>query len=115
MENKMNTEPAMQTLLDGKKICAYGWSKREFIHLIEGRIVDEENKLFEFSTELDYYQLYIEPKQKVKLYQWAVQRDNGTWYANLDYYADKQSLNKARPQLPVDVIRLDYTIIEVDA
>lgn len=70
----MNTAEAMQALLDGKKIRCLGWDDSEYIYLKDGVITCEKELISLFESEYEY-ELYQEPKQKVKLYPFAVLRN----------------------------------------
>lgn len=62
-----------------------------------------------FAEHKEGWQLYTEPKKKIKLYKWAVKHTDGEWgELNLFY--------ESAPSDPrfVDSQRLDYTMIEVE-
>lgn len=73
-ENKiLTTREAMQALLDGKKITRDVWPPHEFLYLVGDMIVNQDDCEWDHDLNVSY-QLYKEPKKKVKYYR------VGFWY-----------------------------------
>lgn len=75
-ENKiLTTKEAMQALLDGKKLKRPSWGPDRFLNLVDDKIVDQDNSGWGCNLNVGY-QLYEEPKKKVKFYR------VGYWFRN---------------------------------
>ena len=70
MSPETTLEMIYRWLLEGKKIRHKGWGKGEFLHMINGMTYDEYEKPITHDFDHpDEWELYQEPKEKVKWFQ----------------------------------------------
>lgn len=105
----MNTEEAMRALLNGEKITGATWSDTAYLTMLNGEIVNSNNYKSSLLPDVCWI-LYSEPKQKVKLYQWAKKTRDGGWiivqsggFFSVDFFKS-----------PSRYVCLLHTMIEVD-
>lgn len=106
----MNIVEAMKLLLEGKKIKGPDWSMT-YIHLVGGKLVS--NFGYEASLHQIPYELYEEPKKKVKLYKYiylCVKSDR--WVQTTEYFKD--DFDFLKNFFVSKFLRLEHTLIEVE-
>jgi hypothetical protein len=80
----------LEVLLAGKKVRKNIWKIGDYIYLREdGLLFDEDGEYFhaDFSN-ISTYEIYEEPKKKIKLYLYAFLDSNKKWQQTLIYFKD---------------------------
>lgn len=58
-----NINEIYKALLDGKKITHIRWMRREYIHIVDGMVLEEEgDPYFSFFDDCEHWELYKEPQ-----------------------------------------------------
>ena len=110
----MNNREALKALIAGHKIRRTPWPKDQYIYLnVDGMIEAEDRKLTGFCFHNDLWEIYTEPKRKVK-YAPAIAR------FSIDAYPERPcnlypSEEAARNSLGAAFIQLDWAnAVEVE-
>ncbi len=113
----MTLKEMLEALVQGKKIRRKKWDKGEYIYMKNNRFHDELHLFYipDFS-EYDAFEIYEEPKKKVKLYKFAMKKIFSTYWGNTDYYYKDETsfIHHLNPQVGDKYMKLENNFIEVD-
>lgn len=108
---------AIKAMCDGKKVYNTEWDMSEqYLYMSsKGRINDNDDDMVNISVEYDDgWEIFVEPKEKVKLYKYIWKR-NDEWLEDCIYHKDDKSFREYNfLTSDTDFKRLDYTMIEVE-
>lgn len=114
----MNKKEAIQAMLDVKCVYHVKWEQGEFCKINDvGRIIRYERGCFSQidinSQPEDGWEIYEEPKKKVKMYQWIIQYRKENPRLSVVFYEDFSDASLSQGDYDV-IQRADWTEIEVE-
>jgi len=109
----MNNREAIQAMLDGKKVRDYRWEPCRFVSYYNDALRTEDDIHFNINSYGigDDWEIYKEPKKKVKMWQWVIKHSaSGRICITDGFYTGKDSLPS--PLEPVQ--KAEWTEIEME-
>lgn len=117
----MNREEAIKAMLDGKRVRGIEWElgmysyyelTRVFPDFPFRLVYKESNQPLDFLYEAENWELYKEPKLKVKKWQWVISYTPHNEQLTIYFYAHADDLQKNMVDGKI-IQRADWTEIEV--
>lgn len=69
----MTLKEALIALAEGKKVRRHSWTKGSYLHLTPNGLFNEDGTSERFLMAGNDWELYEEPKKKIKVFEWLVE------------------------------------------
>lgn len=106
---------AMRALADGKKIRNIEWAPNMHLSLISGHICTEGGHGYAI-TNFNNFELYQEPKQKVRMWKWAFQyKSSGKVSDTSNYFRNQEEVEEMFKKSNIRILqKIETSMIEVE-
>jgi hypothetical protein len=110
----MNKAEAIAAMLGGKKVRGINWEPEEFIFYKGSRFFGRMHFPVDINyTNCDQWEIYQEPKPKVKMWQFVIRNGNNRPCLTPEFYSSARDIALNGHTTKV-VQRADWTEIEVE-